>query len=279
MTFKIIVDSACGISEEYASKHSISIVPTYFRFGDTSYKEFDMSHDEFIKRLKQGEFATTSLPSPQDFVDLYELYKGEQILSMHLTSKLSGTFNAARTIALDYENITLFDTLSISIGAAYMVHLAVFLRDLGYSIDSVVKKLEKARDLIHIEILIQDINYLKRGGRINLGQYALLGLFNLKPLLNLIDGILIVKGIGFSHNGSLKKIARRIRKKINNKHFFVVVYSTEKEDMNKLIEEVPEILDENNYSIKSRVSKTLLSHTGPDAAGIGIAPHFEYYLD
>lgn len=278
MTFQIICDSACDIDENFGIENNVTVIPTAILFGKESYMEGEINYDDFLNRLKSGDFAKTSLPAPIDFEKAYKMMNGEKTLSLHITSKLSGTYNGARIIASGFENITVYDTLSLSIGAGYFIYLAVFLREKGYSLEKVIEKLDIARDMLYLEILIEDINYLKRGGRINLGQYSILGLFNLKPILNMIDGILIVKGVGISHKGALKKIAARTRKRIDEDYmFFFIGYSSYQKDMDFLRERIPEINTEN--SIEIRICTTLLAHTGPEAVGIGIAPKFEYFLD
>ncbi|MCY3412295.1 MAG: DegV family protein [Candidatus Heimdallarchaeota archaeon] len=281
MSFKIVTDSACDVSEAYAQEHGITIIPTYVTFGKESFRDDQIAYKNFLDRLQSGEFAKTSQPTPADFDSVYNALTkdGSKVLSIHITSKLSGVYSNAVMMAKEHKGVYVFDSLNLTIGAGYLVYLARYLRDSGMSIERVITKLEQARGLSQLEILINNVQYLKRGGRINLSQYAILSLLQLKPILNMSDGYLVKTGIGVSHMGGLRKIIRRVKSNIKEEKKYILAfgYSTDYYDI-ELMHSKLRGIDEENI-IEFKVCRTLLAHAGPGAAGIGLFPHYSDFVD
>ncbi|MFV2016026.1 MAG: DegV family protein, partial [Candidatus Heimdallarchaeota archaeon] len=227
--FAIVTDSASNIEPEFKAKENIFIVPTVVIFGKSEFRDSDISRNDFLERIRTGEIAKTSQPSPADVEKVYNealnSAESREVLGVHLSSKLSGTFSTVYAVANNIENadIQLFDTHNLSLGAGYFVYLAVYLREKGYSLSDAKQILDKARDQIHLEIYIQGVPYLHRSGRINLGQYWLLRLLKLKPLLNIKDGLLVQKGLVFGQTGGAKKLISRILKQNKGDNPFLMI--------------------------------------------------------
>lgn len=280
MTFAIVTDSASDIEPEFRNNENIFIVPTIILFGKEEFRETDISREVFLNRIKSGDIATTSQPSPADVDSIYkqalDMTVTKEILGIHITSKLSGTFSTVYSVVNNMENgiIKLFDTLNISLGSGYFVYLAAFLREKGYTLDETLKILEKAKNQIHLEVYVQGVPYLHRSGRINLGQYSLLRLFRLKPILNVINGLLVKKGLVVGQSRGSKKIISRILKNDKGKKPFILIgHATNPEYMDIFRKELS-ILNPSQIA-EIQLCKTLISHTGLGPLGIGIAPSFE----
>ena len=175
---------------------------------------------------------------------------------------------------LENGTIKLFDSLSISIGSGYFVYLAAFLRNKGYSLDETMKILLRARNQVHVEIYIQGVPYLHRSGRINLGQYSLLRLLRLKPILNIIDGLLVQKGLVFGQSGGSKKLISRILKKEMGVNPFIMIGHATNPEFMPIFRKKLEVLNPSQIA-EIEICNTLISHTGLGPLGIGIAPSFE----
>ncbi len=280
MTFAIVTDSASDIEPEFRKNENIFIVPTIILFGKEEFRETDISREVFLDRIKSGDIATTSQPSPADVDEKYRealnTTETNEILGIHITSKLSGTFSTVYSVVNNMENgtIKLFDSMNISLGSGYFVYLAAFLREKSYSLGETLKILEKAKDLIHLEIYIQGVPYLHRSGRINLGQYSLMRLLKLKPILNVIDGLLVKKGLVFGQSSGSKKIISRILKQNKGKNPFILIgHATNPEYMEIFRKELAKLNPSQIAEVE--ICKTLISHTGLGPLGIGIAPSFE----
>ena len=285
MTFAIVTDTANDLPIEVVEKYNLHLVQTKISFGDETLSDNEITIEEMLDRFNRGEYARTSLPSPGDFVEVYEEAKKESnsILSIHVSSKLSGILNSANSASQYVENadIHLFDTLNISIGSGYFAALAGFLRDNGFSLEKTVETMTQTRDKMHIEVYIDDVDYLRRGGRVNTAQFAFLKIFNFKPLLQCNDGRLELQGIGFGRKGSLKKISKKILKIYDEYEspMLIVGASNRKEDIDLLWGYLGELYNDNDENkMELIIGSTLISHTGPNSSGIGIAPSFNSFI-
>ena len=285
MTFAIVTDTANDLPIEVVEKYNLHLVQTKISFGDETLSDNEITIEEMLDRFNRGEYARTSLPSPGDFVEVYEEAKKESnsILSIHVSSKLSGILNSANSASQYVENadIHLFDTLNISIGSGYFAALAGFLRDNGFSLEKTVETMTQTRDKMHIEVYIDDVDYLRRGGRVNTAQFAFLKVFNFKPLLQCNDGRLELQGIGFGRKGSLKKISKKILKIYDEYEspMLIVGASNRKEDIDLLWGYLGELYnDDDENKMELIIGSTLISHTGPNSSGIGIAPSFNSFI-
>lgn len=283
MSFSIVTDSASDIEPAFGAKENIFIIPTVVIFGKSEFRDSDISKEDFLERIRAGEIAKTSQPSPADAEEIYlhalDSSENREVLGIHLSSKLSGTFSTVFGVTnnLEHANIELFDTRNVSLGAGYFVYFAAYLREKGYSLIETKEILEKARDQIHIEIYIQGVPYLHRSGRINLGQYWLLRLLKLKPLLNVRDGLLVQKGLVFGQSGGARKLVSRILKKnMGDNPFLLIGHATNPEYMEIFRKELS-ILNPSQIA-EIEICNSLVSHTGLGPLGIGIAPNFENLL-
>ena len=127
MSIAIVSDSACDLPKDILKKFNITEVPVNVTFGDKVYKEnVDITGDEFYKKLtSSNNFPTTSQPSPGDFEKIYNnlLKKHDEILSIHISSKVSGTYNSAVQAAdkVGKGKITVVDSLSVSMGTGLVI--------------------------------------------------------------------------------------------------------------------------------------------------------------
>jgi DegV family protein with EDD domain len=280
LAFAIVTDSASDIEPQFREKENIFVVPTVVIFGKKEYRDSDISKQDFLDRIRSGEIAKTSQPSPADADEIYNLAldtnENREVLGIHLTSKLSGTFSTVYGVTNNIEdaNIELFDTLNVSLGAGYFVYVAAYLREKGYSLSETVKILERARDEIDIEIYIQGVPYLHRSGRINLGQYWLLRLLRLKPLLNVVDGLLVQKGLVFGQSAGSKKLISRILKNDKGKNPFILIGHATSPEYMKIFRDKLSVLSPSQVA-EVEICNSLVSHTGLGPLGVGIAPSFE----
>lgn len=280
MSFAIVTDSASDIEPEFRKKENIFIVPTMVIFGKKEFRDSDISKIDFLDRIRAGDIATTSQPSPADADQIYKealnSSENREILGVHLSSKLSGTISTVYGVTNNIENakIELFDTYNLSLGAGYFVYLAAYLRENGYSLAKSKEILETARDKVHVEVYIQGVPYLHRSGRINLGQYWLLRLLKLKPILNVIDGLLVQKGLVFGQSAGAKKLISRILKDDKGENPFILIGHVTNPEYIELFRKELEILKPTQIA-EVEICNSLISHTGLGALGLGIAPNFE----
>lgn len=191
---KIITDSTADLSIEEYGRHSIGMVPLSIRLGDRTWRDFlDVEPDAYYDMLKTSQaFPTTSQPSPQDFADAYRPFveKGEPILSIHLSSGLSGTFQSASLARARFPEarIEVVDSLQASLGLGMAVLMCAEKAASGSSFEDTAGFARGLVEQIETYFSVGSLEYMRRGGRIGKAQAFLGTLMKIKPLLKLSDG-------------------------------------------------------------------------------------------
>ena len=200
----IVTDSTADLSLSYYEKHHVEMVPLIVRFGDKAFKDWiEIGPRQFFERLGESEvLPKTSQPSVAQFIEVYEKLanRAEQIVSIHISSELSGTVQAAQ-MAGDLVDVpvTVIDTKSASLGTGLIVDAAVRARDAGLAAEEVIEKVRTVSEKSRIVFLVGTLKYLQLGGRIGKAQALVASMLNIKPILTLDNGIVApykkVKGI------------------------------------------------------------------------------------
>ncbi len=193
----IVLDSTSDFPEAQERFPNMRIVPLYVIFGDERFRdEVDLSPDEFYARLAAAPaLPTTSQPTPQDFLDAYGELAGhgfERIYSLHLSAKLSGTFQSAALAAneLGGERVRLVDTETASLAVA-MLALAIQRRlARGTTDDEIAALIEHFKATNGVVFTVGTLEYLQKGGRIGRAQAFAGTLLNVKPILGVEDGVI-----------------------------------------------------------------------------------------
>jgi DegV family protein with EDD domain len=191
---QVVTDSAADIATDVARDLNITVVPLSVHFGEQTYVDgATISPAQFYRLLTENPHPPrTSQPSAGQFEQTYRrLHEaGTQIISIHLSSKLSGTLNAAQTAArsLGLEDIHFFDSLGATILEGELVITAARMACAGAPIDEIVAALERQRSAMYGLVMLDSLTYLQRGGRIGRAQTLLGTLFNVKPLVEVYEG-------------------------------------------------------------------------------------------
>ena len=190
----IVSDSTAGLPEDYVVQHNIQVVPLYVKIGDVSYRDgVDISAAEFYERLPHCDaLPTTSQPSVGDFAAAYQALAQEgatDIVSVHLSSGISGTLNSARLAAEQVDvPVHLVDTYSAGAAHRLVVESGVQALEGGADGAGVVAAMQAVVAVQKTNFTVDTLEYLYKGGRIG-GAAALFGsLLKLKPILYLPDG-------------------------------------------------------------------------------------------
>jgi len=191
---QIVTDSSAYLPADLVQQHNIHVIPLKVHFGAQTYRdEIDLSHQEFYRMLAEAEtLPTTSQPSAGEFFDLYSgLSKdGHEIISIHLSSKLSGTISSAQSAKemLPEAMISIIDSASTAMGLGLMVLTAARAAAEGKTTAEIVTAVEKMIPAMNVVFVVDTLEYLQKGGRIG-GAAALVGtLLKVKPILCLKDG-------------------------------------------------------------------------------------------
>jgi len=199
--FQLISDGGCDFTKEEVAQYGIDVVPFYITFDEeTHLKEgVDISKGDYFKRLiaEKNLFPKTAQPSPQDYIDAYtpHLKAGKDILSLTISSKLSGTYNsatlAAEMLKEEYPDrtIVVVDSLNASIGQGLILREVIKMRDAGYPLLETAQLAKKIRETTRLYCTLDSLEYLKRGGRVGPTTALVGGILGLRPILQIEDGL------------------------------------------------------------------------------------------
>ncbi len=191
---KIVTDSTADVSQPLLERYDIRVVPVNIQFGQETYQEgIDIDRPTFYRKLEEA-MPTSSQPSPGQFVEVYRplVEEGHSIISLHVTSKHSGTYQSALLAKsmLPEADIQVFDTLSISMGTGYQVLAAARAAEEGRSMEEILRLLEGIRSRMHLYLTPATLKYLQRSGRVGKLAGALASLLSVKPIIKVEDGLL-----------------------------------------------------------------------------------------
>jgi DegV family protein with EDD domain len=191
---KIITDSTADFTKELYEQLDVGMVPLTIQLGERRWRDFyDMKPEAYFPILRAStDFPITSQPSPQDFINVYTPFveKNEPILSIHISSGLSGTYQSACLARANFPEarIEVVDSHQASLGLALVLRLCMEKVQAGLAFDAVVEYVRGLSKTIETYFSVDSLEYLQRGGRIGRAQAFLGTLMKIKPLLKLVEG-------------------------------------------------------------------------------------------
>lgn len=195
---KIVTDSTCDLPAAWLSRYNITVVPVNIQFGAETFREgLDLAPADFYQRINtSGALPTTSQPAVGEVCQIYRQLAadGSPILSLHLSSQLSGTWQtvtlAARQLA-STARITVIDSHTGSVGLGLMVREAAELAAAGQHIDQIAAHLQARRAQIYVYIMLKDLRFARMSGRVGRIRESLASLLNIRPIIGVVDGALV----------------------------------------------------------------------------------------
>lgn len=194
MDIQLLCDSLCDIPDEIAAKPYLEVIPLTVMFENEEFREgIDISKEEFYKRVKStGEIPKTSQATYIEFREAFDKYtsEGKKIICITGSSKSSGTYQSATLAKEDCENaeITVFDTLNLSLGSGQYVIKACELIDEGKSYEEILKELDNIRESVHLLFVPSTLTYLKKSGRVPSATATIGNLLHVQPLFYVENG-------------------------------------------------------------------------------------------
>ena len=196
MSVQIIVDSTADLTPSL--KEKVLIVPLSVHFGSEEFIDgVTIDHKTFYEKLVSSDvLPSTSQAAPAGFEEKYEQVRaaGNSAVVITVASKVSGTYQSAVIASEGYENIHIVDGGSVAIGSGILTELALALVEEGLDAPQIVARLEEAKQKLRIVAVLDTLEYLKRGGRISKTVAFAGGLLNIKPILGITDGEILMLG-------------------------------------------------------------------------------------
>ncbi|MFC1940869.1 DegV family protein [Chloroflexota bacterium] len=270
MTVKIVTDSSADLTDKIVQELGVTVVPLYVRFGEEVYRDrVDISENEFYQRLQHDPIhPSTTQPSPQDFVDVYQKLSQEAdgIVSIHISSVLSGTCNSAlqgRELAGVACPIEVIDSRTLTMALGMMVIATAKLANMGKGLDEVVAEAKRAIATTHLLGLFDTLEYVRKGGRIGRAKALLGSILNVKPLLTLQDGDTAPASQARTRSKGIDRLFDFVKSTTNIEEL-AVVYNTNPEEAQALVERIGSIFDKKRIYLAT-VGPMLGVHMGPGA--------------
>jgi DegV family protein with EDD domain len=277
-TIRVVTDSSCDLPPELLREYGIAVVPLIVNFGMQSYHDGALSVEQFWEKAAQGHLPNTSQPSVGMFEEVFGrlVTGGNRVLCVTITGKHSGTFNAACVAAQRFgAAVTVFDSLSLSLGLGLQALQAAQAAQKGRSMREILDLLEDLRARSGLLIVLDTLEYLRHGGRADAFMAVadrMTQALNIKVVINLVEGQLKLLGAARSFEGALKRVQNLVAEMGPLEHLAVV--HTRNHDM---AERVVERLATRAHFPKDHVwmretGAVLASHAGPGVIGVLAVP-------
>jgi DegV family protein with EDD domain len=268
---RIVTDSTADLSLEQQRAAGITVVPLNVHFGDEVFRDrVDLSSTEFFRKLKAApQLPRTSQPSPGVFEEVYRSLtdKGDEVVAVLLSSKVSGTYNAAQIAAQAVPGkVDVVDSESASMALGFLALEAVKLAADGAGRAAVSEGVRKLVPKARILCAIDTLTYLERGGRIGKARALLGSLLNFKPLITLREGEVVPLGRARGRPQMLDRLVEMLRRDGQITRLAVLhgAAASEAEHLRaRLAGDYPEL-----DVIVSEIGPVLATHTGPGVIGI-----------
>jgi DegV family protein with EDD domain len=280
---KIVTDSGADLwlSREEKRDLGIYVVPLTVALNGNSFKEgVDIESEEFYDLLASTEnLPTTSQPSNGDFAEMYRQVASEDpdILSIHISSGLSGTVNSARAAVeqVPEANITVVDTKTLSAAAGWQVAAAARAAKAGWTLEEILPMIKRIGDSSESMYTLKELKYLIHGGRISHMRGLIASVLNIKPLIGVETegGTYVQLGQKRAFNGAIRGIVDLIEKRYEagSPLRVQVLHSMNPEGAEMLKAEVDDRF-ECDWLPLGPMSLVLGAHTGPSMVGVAFAP-------
>jgi DegV family protein with EDD domain len=276
---KIVTDSTMDMPLDVAEQLGIIVVPLSVTInGETYLDRVEIDAAEYMDMMKKAdELPKSSQPSAGAFLEVYDRLgdEGYEVLSLHMTGKMSGTVRSAESAAqMTKTKVTVVDSMFISLALQFQVREAVEMANQGKSMEEILERLAKVRENSKLYIMIDTLENMVKGGRIGKGKAFIGSLLNIKPIASLEGAEYNPVAKVRSHSQVVKWMAKQFTEEVKGKTILGVglVHAEAFGLATKVKEAITELTGYDNISIES-TGPTISTHTGPGT--IALMYYFE----
>ena len=275
MSVKFVIDSASDISKTEAEQLGITMIPVLISFQNEDYYDgIDLLPYSFYTKLADSkELPKTSQINAFKFEEEFDKLtkKGDEVVVITISSKLSGTYNSALQASKKYKcQVYVVDSLSASAGERLLLYYGLQLAKQGKSAKEIAQELEVKRSKLVVMAAINTLEYLKRGGRISSAIAFAASLISLKPIIGIVDGEVKLIGKSMGSKNAIKTLNKLIVDKggLNTSLPFGIIYSGISKTLPEtFVEQNPQHWHNSNVNYYV-LGCTIGSHIGPGAIGV-----------
>lgn len=277
---KIIADGAADLPAGFAAAYDVGIVPLSVIFGQETFRsDVELDADRFYRMLAESKHhPTTSQPTPADFVAAYEAARDEghtEVISIHLSSALSGTYNAASQGAAMVEGlrVSLVDTRTLSLAQGFQVMVAAAAARAGRPRDEILKRITETGRDTELFFTLDTLDYLIKGGRIGRVQGMVGSLLGIRPVITVDKeaGIYTPVGTGRTLKKAMQTLADKVAEAAGGNPARVAILHANSPDLVAAMEELIRERLSPLWLATVQITPTLGVHTGPRGIGVAVA--------
>jgi DegV family protein with EDD domain len=270
----IVLDSTSDYPDAPARFPNMRFVPLYVRFGDETYRDYvELSPAEFFEKLRSSsDLPATSQPTPQDFLTAYESLAGyERIYSLHVSSKLSGTFQSAElaTQELGGDRVRVVDSGTASLAIAMLAHAIQRRLTKGTTDAEIAVLVERFQRDCDVVFTLETLEFLQRGGRIGRAAALAGSLLNVRPILAVEDGEVLAVARVRGRAKALAEFERRFSEATEDRAGLrvAIAHADAPEWIGTLSELVWRVRPKAEIEFTSTLGAVVATHTGPGTVG------------
>ncbi len=275
MAIRIVTDSSADLPPELVQERNITVVPCYVLVDDASRRDgVDITAEEFYKKLADGgRLPSTSQPTTADFQTIYQehLERGDDVVSIHVSGKLSGTINSAQQAKAalgNPEGIQIVDSLLASIPLGLAALEAATIAQDGSTAVQVAEQVRQGLGRHSCYFLVDTLEYLQKGGRIGKASAFLGSILSVKPILTIVDGEAHPVERPRSRAKGLSRLQVLVRE-LGPVERLAVAHSTTPEEAQELGRNLEGMVPAQEIMF-TRFGATLGTYLGPGALGVGV---------
>lgn len=276
---RIVTDGAVDLPPEWLEEYDIQIIPINVHFGEKTYLQYvDLDLPAFYKLVEESTaFPKTSQPSPHQFVEFYKKIakEGDTILSIHITSKLSGTYASAVIAAEEVKgmfNVIPVDTQGGSMGTGFMCRTARQMDRAGKSVDEIIRHIEAIRSKVQVILTLDTLEYARRSGRVGAFSAALASILNVKPIALLKDGVIEMVDKVRTRKVALKRVLEMGKHAYGDQPVYLaVVHARDLASGQALMDEAQKHFNAKDV-VLTDLSVSLAINFGPGTVGLVLYP-------
>jgi len=271
MTIRLVTDSTCDLPPQIVAQHKIAVIPLIIAAGADQLRDgVDITRGEFYARLPGFRHAPkTAAPGPEFFRQVYERLASEgadEILSIHISHKLSATIENARQAAAETKaaSVTAFDSRQLSLGTGFEVLTAAQAAEQGRPLPEVLDLLDGQIRRTHVFAALDTLEYMRRGGRMNGAITALGNLLQIKPILNMYDGLPTAERVR-TRSGALRRLRALVAQHAPYERA-AILHSAAAERAQEMLRHMEDLLPRGEIWIEE-INPVLGAHLGPGVLG------------
>ncbi len=274
---RIVTDSTCDLPPGYFQDYDITVVPINIQFGTETYEEgITIDRETFVRKIDEmGILPTTSQPSAGQFKQYYEKLIEEgatDIVSIHVTSKLSGTYRSsilAKEMLEDKVRVHPFDTTFATAGLGFMCMEAARMARAGKGVAEILSRMEEIRDGAHLVLTLKDLRYAQMSGRTGKLQSSLASMLSIKPIVLMEDGLLEVTEKVRTQSKAVDRLLGILAERVGRSEpvNLAVIHAMDPEQGQALLERA-KIQFNCQETIFVDLTSSLVVHVGPGALGM-----------